>query len=29
MVVPGLLHLQAILADHVYLPMENDNAPYR
>ena len=29
MVTPGLLHLQAILADCVYLPRLNDNAPNR
>ena len=29
MVMPGLHHLEAILADCVYLPMGNDNAPNR
>ena len=29
MVTPGMLHLQVILTDHVYLPMGNDNAPNR
>ena len=29
MVTPGSLHLQVIPANHVYLPMGNDNAPNR